>query len=153
MTDAYRQGLKHRVVIIFVEEQGTGRLLLQRRSPKVAVYANVWDVAAAGHVDLGEDYLEAAKRELKEELGLEDYALTQIDHLYTETSFTDGRQANRFRRVYKTIIPDGVALQPAPDEVSELRWFLLPELRRFIAENPAEVHDDLGNLVMRLFPA
>lgn len=152
MAEAYAQGLKHRVVIIFVQNE-SGQLLLQKRGPGVATYANCWDVSAAGHVDEGEDYLTAAKRELQEELGITGYPLEQLESMYAETFFDDGRQVKRFRTAYKVLVPSDIALQSAADEVSDLRWMAVPELKRFIAEHPSAVHADLESLVTRLFPA
>ena len=58
MQAAHQKGLRHRVVVVLVEDD-TGRVLLQKRSDKVSTYKNSWDVSAAGHVDYGEDYLTA----------------------------------------------------------------------------------------------
>jgi 16S rRNA (adenine1518-N6/adenine1519-N6)-dimethyltransferase len=48
-----------------------GELFLQRRSFVKDRYPGRWDSSAAGHVDLGEDYVACAHREVVEELGLE----------------------------------------------------------------------------------
>ena len=63
-------GLRHRAVHLFVCN-ARGELLLQKRSPWKDKYPGRWDSSAAGHVDSGEDYLHAARRELNEELGLD----------------------------------------------------------------------------------
>jgi isopentenyldiphosphate isomerase len=55
MADAYSKGLIFRVVYILVQDE-SGRILLQKRAPKVATFANCWDISAAGHVDEGESY-------------------------------------------------------------------------------------------------
>ena len=47
-----------------------GELFLQKRSPWKDKHPNKWDSSAAGHLDAGEDYETAARRELSEELGL-----------------------------------------------------------------------------------
>jgi 16S rRNA (adenine1518-N6/adenine1519-N6)-dimethyltransferase len=61
--------LLHRAVHIFVFNQN-GELYLQKRSRFKDRHPSVWDSSAAGHVDAGEDYDEAAQRELREELGV-----------------------------------------------------------------------------------
>ena len=63
-------GLRHRAVHLFVFN-GQGELLLQKRSPWKDKHPGKWDSSAAGHLDSGEDYAHAARRELTEELGLD----------------------------------------------------------------------------------
>ena len=48
-----------------------GELLLHQRSAKKRAYPLYWSGAAAGHLLSGETYEEGARRELKEELGIE----------------------------------------------------------------------------------
>jgi isopentenyldiphosphate isomerase len=59
--------LIHRVVHVLVFDK-KGRLLLQKRSLNKDVAPGKWDTSVGGHVNPGEDILEAAKREMKEEL-------------------------------------------------------------------------------------
>jgi isopentenyl-diphosphate delta-isomerase type 1 len=67
--DIHQKGLRHRSVHIFIFNS-QGDLYLQHRSPHKDQYPEHWDSSAAGHTDLGESPLEAAQRELMEELGL-----------------------------------------------------------------------------------
>ena len=62
--------LLHRAVHILLFND-TGELFLQKRSRLKDRHPLVWDSSAAGHGDAGEDYDEAATRELREELGVE----------------------------------------------------------------------------------
>jgi len=61
--------LRHRAVHILVFD-AAGEIYLQKRSPLKDRHPGVWDSSAAGHVNAGEDYDEAAARELQEELGI-----------------------------------------------------------------------------------
>ncbi len=61
--------LRHRAVHILLFNRKR-ELFLQKRSRFKDRHPCVWDSSAAGHVDAGEDYDEAASRELKEELGV-----------------------------------------------------------------------------------
>ena len=60
----------HRSVYIFVINS-RDEIFLQRRSRTKDLYGGYYTGSATGHVDYGEDYDEAAQRELKEELGIE----------------------------------------------------------------------------------
>jgi 16S rRNA (adenine1518-N6/adenine1519-N6)-dimethyltransferase len=61
--------LRHRAVHIFIFN-GIGEILLQKRSRWKDRHPLLWDSSAAGHVQVGEEYDFAAKRELDEELGV-----------------------------------------------------------------------------------
>ena len=60
----------HRSVYIFVLND-RDEMFLQKRSEAKDLYGGYYTGSATGHVDFGEDYDEAARRELKEELGIE----------------------------------------------------------------------------------
>ncbi len=61
--------LRHRAIHILLFNSG-GELYLQKRSPWKDLNPALWDSSAAGHVDAGETYYQAAQRELQEELGV-----------------------------------------------------------------------------------
>ena len=56
-------------VVVFHPEEPA--LLLQLRRKDKDIQPGKWDTAVGGHLDSGEDYLNGAVRELREELGLE----------------------------------------------------------------------------------
>src|SRR3990167_10342213 len=60
--------LIHRSIAVLVFQNN--RLYLQRRSETKDTYAGYWTCSCSGHVNAGETYEDAAKRELGEELGL-----------------------------------------------------------------------------------
>ncbi len=62
--------LIHRSVCVFVIND-KNELFIQKRSMAKDLYAGYYTGSATGHVEFGEDYEEAARRELKEELGIE----------------------------------------------------------------------------------
>ena len=61
---------RHRIVHVFLFDHD-GRMALQLRAASVSYMPNAWCTSACGHVFSGEDYGEAAKRELFEETGIE----------------------------------------------------------------------------------
>jgi 16S rRNA (adenine1518-N6/adenine1519-N6)-dimethyltransferase len=60
----------HRAVHILIFNE-MGEVYLQKRSRIKDRHPLLWDSSAAGHVAAGEEYDKAAKRELREELGIE----------------------------------------------------------------------------------
>jgi 16S rRNA (adenine1518-N6/adenine1519-N6)-dimethyltransferase len=62
--------LRHRAVHVWIFNE-RGELFLQKRSPWKQIHPDLWCSSAAGHVDSGESYEEAAHRELGEEIGVQ----------------------------------------------------------------------------------
>ena len=73
----HARGLQHRGahVLLFTPNRD---LIIQKRSATRKAYASLWDCSVSEHVQAGEDYESAARRGLREELGLEDVALRQV---------------------------------------------------------------------------
>ncbi len=67
--EIHERGFIHRAVHILVFNKN-GDCLLQKRSLLKDTHPGLWDSSAAGHVDAGESYEQAARRELAEELGI-----------------------------------------------------------------------------------
>ena len=65
----HAENLLHRAVHILVFN-AAGELFLQKRSRWKDKHPGKWDSSAAGHLDSGESYETAARREISEELGL-----------------------------------------------------------------------------------
>ena len=118
--DIHALGLPHRAVHVLVFN-AQGLLYLQRRSDNKDTHPGKWTTSASGHVDPDEDYIQAAVRELREELGLE-LALEEVGAIAA-----CNRTENEFTRVYRAVA-DGEP-RPNPMEITEGRWFTLVEAR------------------------
>ncbi len=69
----HRMGIIHRTSHIWVirkSKEGKTEVLLQKRSAKKDSYPGCYDISSAGHIHAGDQYENAARRELEEELGL-----------------------------------------------------------------------------------
>lgn len=142
--EVWEKGLLHRIVRVMVEDN-RGRILLQKRSPHVDLFPNAWDHSAAGHVDEGESYEEAAIREAAEEIGLKGIKLKEVAQWRSNDVF-GGRILNRFNRLYKVLLDNPeFALQKS--EVSDVKWFTLDEIKRLIKEHPDLVTEGLVKVI------
>lgn len=133
--NALENSIRHRIARIFLFNS-KGEILIQKRAEHLASGPGKWDQSAAGHVDEGEAYEEAARREMKEEIGVEDVSLTEAGSFYREEKTKKGGVRKRFNRVYQGNYDGEVHFNP--DEVSEVRWIVLAELEKWMSECPED---------------
>jgi isopentenyldiphosphate isomerase len=106
--------LIHREVAILIHRGE--ELLWQLRSAAKTVAPLTWDIACAGHVGAGDSPAAAARRELREELGVE-VELTALERrLVRQPSET------YFAYVFAGALPAGAALTLDVDEVAAVEW-------------------------------
>lgn len=67
--EVHKKGLWHRCIVVAILND-KNEILLQQRSQEKLTHPGKWDLAAAGHMDAGEDALSAAMRETAEEIGI-----------------------------------------------------------------------------------
>ena len=67
--ECHKKQLLHRGVHVLILNS-KGELYIQKRSQKMDTNPGLWTSSASGHVDCGESYKEAAKREMGEEIGI-----------------------------------------------------------------------------------
>ena len=126
-------GAYHRVVEIFTLN-AKGEMLVTKRAPEKKLYPNMWEITG-GAVVAGEDSLDAARRELREETGI----VTEVGEL--ELLLTHkGKSA--FVDIYlarKDIPAEDLTMQQG--ETVAARWVTLSEFERMINDGlvPAPV--------------
>jgi len=133
---AWVDGNIHRIARLLVFNS-KGELLIHKRSDKLANLPGKWDQSAAGHVDEGEDYLEAAKRELMEEVGIGGVELVEVGKFYQDEIDEDGKVKKRFNMLYEAMYDGEVNFDE--NEVSEIKWIQMDELKQWISEKPKEL--------------
>jgi isopentenyl-diphosphate delta-isomerase type 1 len=131
--EAYNKGIIHRVVRVYLYNS-KGELLLQKRSDNMKSNPGKWNESAAGHVDEGETYLQAAQRETEEEIGVRGVVLEEIKKTYTEEVGELGRK--RFTVLFRGVY-DG-EVHPDLEEVSEVKWVSPEALRIALQEHPEQ---------------
>jgi 16S rRNA (adenine1518-N6/adenine1519-N6)-dimethyltransferase len=103
-SEVHGNNLRHRAVHILIFNQ-VGDVYLQQRSRWKDRHPLKWDSSAAGHVIAGENYDETARRELKEELGI-DVPLERIFRLTASSRTDDEFIWGYLGRVSGDLVPD-----------------------------------------------
>lgn len=104
-------------------------------------WAGLWTYSAAGHVDAGESYIQAAKRELQEELGISADIEKEISALDV---YRDGKKI-AYHHVFKAhsdnpIIPD-------KSEIAQVKIVSKEELKQMAKDNPEQIFPELLELI------
>lgn len=128
MRIAVEKGLIRRASCVYVFNE-SGKLLVQRRSAGV-VEPLLLDQSAAGHVDEGESYEEAAKRELFEELGLKDIPLIPVVVSFRTSDFYNG--------IYKAVVSDDTEIHFDPEELAAVYWYDIADLTKEMQSDPTK---------------
>ncbi|MFQ5716285.1 MAG: NUDIX domain-containing protein [Nitrospinales bacterium] len=142
--EIHEKALIHRSVHILAFNS-QGELFLQKRVWSKDENPGLWDSSAAGHMNSGEDYLDCARRELKEELGIAPPLKifsriaacqeTQWEHVSAYTCVAD-----------QTPVVD-------PEEISEGRFWPVSEIKAALREEPERFTSTFRMLADKLLNA
>jgi isopentenyl-diphosphate delta-isomerase type 1 len=119
--------LIHRAIHVLVFHP-SGRLLLQKRAPNKDIQPGKWDTSVGGHLNVGESYLAAARREMAEELGLTGVALT-----FLYRSRIRNRIESENVQTYLAITDKSIRFDPM--EISGVRYWSSEEIARSLGKN------------------
>jgi isopentenyldiphosphate isomerase len=124
--------LIHRVIHVLVFDK-KGRLLLQKRSMHKDVAPGKWDTSVGGHVNPGENIPEAARREMKEELGVADCPLSYL-YSYLFTNHIESELVSTFSCEYngKFFFNE--------EEISEIGFWDLESIRENLGKGVFSAH-------------
>jgi isopentenyldiphosphate isomerase len=112
---------------------GPGRVLLQKRSMLKDLSPGLWDSSCSGHLDSGEDYDAAARRELAEEIGVRlEAGESPLRWFRLEACEPTGWE---FVWVYRLRHEGPITLDPLEIQYGE--WVTPAEISRRVAARPA----------------
>lgn len=137
----HRDGDWHHAVDIAIINDA-GQMLLQRRADDKDSWPGYWDFSCGGHVVAGEEPIQAAVNELKEEVGL---AVNPEDLKLLGVFKHSSRPApdfinNGFSSLY--VLRCDQPLEDytiQPEEISELRFFSPAEIRAMAADSNSKL--------------
>lgn len=132
--EVFQKGLLHGAAHVWIWRAGqkNPEVLLQKRAADKRTWPSLYDISAAGHIDLGESPLTAALRETQEEIGLSidetDLLFFSVQRMQIKTN--GGAIENEFQwlYLYELKTDDNLALEQA--EVSSVLWMPLPDFQQ-----------------------
>ncbi len=134
--EVHARGWRHRAIHIFIFN-AAGELFLQKRSPWKDRHPNAWDSSAAGHLDAGETYAAAARRELREELGLDAETASRVD-LREAANLGPAREAIGWEFVRLFVARAEGPFRPPPEEVAWGGFFPVAIIREWTRGRPQD---------------
>jgi isopentenyldiphosphate isomerase len=126
------KGFISRVAAVILADS-RGKIILAKRSEKKKYSPGLWDLAAVGSVMAGETYEASARRELKEELGIE-CELKLLNKFYQEAENLGGGQ--KLKYFCGVFLGKTDAVPVLNNELSEMRKISLQELEGETKNNP-----------------
>ena len=161
--EVHREGLWHRIAAIAVIDK-ENRILLQQRSNGKLTNPGKWDIAAAGHVDAGEDSLTTIIRETGEEVGIEideNCPVAEFRYLVSyrkEGSFEWEGETLMDRQIFDCFVlrnqdVDVASLKLQESEVQAAKLCTLEEFKQMMTEgvlvNRKPMYDEVVRLLER----
>ena len=132
--EAHQTGLVHKAVHVWLLNS-KNELLIQKREMNRRAYPLYWDISAAGHISTGQTSIEAAQREVEEELGLKIlesefvYLFTLEEHIILNNGTYVNNEFQDVFLVKKDI--DCSQIKLTDGEVEEVRFLNLEEFRKW----------------------
>ena len=132
--EVHQKGLLHRAFSIFIFNDKK-QLLLQRRAKEKYHSANLWTNTCCSHPKPGECTLDAAKRRLKEEMGIATELTKFFDFIY-QARVEDDLIEYEFDHVFIGQYNRQPLLNP--EEASDYKWISIDELKADLERFPGK---------------
>lgn len=139
--EVHQNELIHRAVTIFVFNSKNELYMIQRSKNK-KLNPLKWQGSASGHVESGESYEKASKRELKEELNIDAEPKFEFDiKVYSD------EQKENFR-LFSTTTDDPITTN---EEVGQSKFMSIGDIKIMSEGNPSQFRDAFLLMFNRYF--
>lgn len=130
--EAHQKGLLHRAFSVFIFND-KGEMLLQQRALDKYHSGGLWTNACCSHPRPGENTLQAAKRRLTEEMGIQAELTPQTTFIY-RTDFNNGLTEHEFDHVFIGKFNGEPKINK--DEVNAHSWRSPDEIKHSVKQAP-----------------
>ena len=154
-SEVHRDGDWHKAVHIWIINND-GDILLQRRCATKNSNPNMLDISSAGHLSAGDDSLEGALRELKEELNLDikPEDLQFIKTLKRSSKYTATFINNEFDDLYIVRTDKKIEdMKFQEEEISEIMYVPYKKFKEMVKNRQSDLlmHDDEFEILFNMF--
>lgn len=130
--EAHQKGLLHRAFSVFIFNS-RGELLLQKRASSKYHSGGLWTNTCCSHPRKDETALDAAKRRLQEEMGM-NCALEKAFHFIYKSALDNELTEHELDHVFIGFTDDKPNLNP--EEAEDFKYISLEKLNQEIESNP-----------------
>ena len=124
----FSKGFISRNAVVMVKDKD-GRFIVVKRSPKKRTHPNKFDSSVCGNVNVGETDLEAAKREMEEELNIR----CEVKFLKKKFNHFQDMNLKYFTGIFLAHYDGEITTN---DEIKEYHRLSLEEIEKKLAEDP-----------------
>lgn len=148
----HEKGLWHRIIVVSIIDKN-GHILMQQRSMDKESNPGKWDVSVAGHVSSGQTSIEAAIREVSEEVGIEineedlKYILTYKNKREIKENYTDCQIYDCYIVNIDEIKVEDIKIQES--EVEQVKLCELAEVKELINSKKVMNRDELYKEIIK----
>jgi isopentenyl-diphosphate Delta-isomerase len=122
----HRMGLRHKAVSVFVMKGD--KVLLQRRAMGKYHTPGLWANSCCTHPHWDEPPAGCARRRLAEELGIEGLSPILRERVEYRADVGGGLTEHEVVDIFTAEAPEGLSIDPDPEEVMATRWVRLADL-------------------------
>lgn len=130
----HRRGLKHRAVSVFVLNRG--RVLIQQRAMGKYHTPGLWANTCCTHPGWGESPARCVLRRLNEELGIGGVYPAFKGQVEYRADVGGGLTEHEVVDIFLATAPDGLRVEPNPEEVMAVNWVDLYDLAAAAQRRP-----------------
>ena len=132
---AHVEGKLHRAFSVFIVN-GDNKMLLQKRATKKYHSPNLWTNACCSHPMPDENVLDAAKRRVKEELGMEIFDLKKLFSFQYKAELENNLIEHELD--YVLWVKSDADVKLNADEASDFIFLSKEEIKNKLTENPEQ---------------
>lgn len=125
--------------IIIIDENK--KIIVPKRSGNRIIFPNCYDFSVGGHVNSGESYEQAAYRELKEELNIENVKLIEIGYFNPYKDNVD-----TFSKLYLSRYNNKIE-EYDKEGITDIFYMTIDEIKELIRKEPKKFKSDYEKMI------